>query len=192
LLAWMHTHLSENALTSAQLRNANGPLARHPPTGQDATVASSARTHIAPLHHRPTCTLNCREALGSELRLKVRELCEELLQNFAALLKAAGGGSAIDSEGSANTPPFASEAARDDYAMRVSGANVIRAAESLLALSGRLKRLLVVNDHEAISSHFAERAAVLRGHRAEVWSSLAELRDDVGSHLAALEDEAAR
>ena len=124
--------------------------------------------------------------------MKVREVCEELLQNFAALLKAAGGGSALDREGSLNAPPFASEAARDDYAMRVSGANVVRAAESLLALSNRLKKLLVVNDHEAIATHFTERAAVLQTHRADVWRSLAELRDDIGEHLAALEDEAER
>eukprot|EP00035_Acanthoeca_spectabilis_P034642 m.30290 g.30290 ORF g.30290 m.30290 type:complete len:156 (-) comp6775_c0_seq2:218-685(-) len=132
-----------------------------------------------------------REAVGGDLRLKVREAFETLLQNFAALLKAAGGGSAVDGDVSENAPPFESEVARNDYAMRVGGNNIIRAAEGLLTLSGRLQRLLVVNDHAALNAHQAERSAELRAHRENVWRTLAELRDDVGAHLADLEDEAA-
>jgi hypothetical protein len=133
-----------------------------------------------------------REAIGADLRLKVREAFEGLLQNFAALLKAAGSGSALDVDASENTPPFESEVARNDYAMRVSGNNIVRAAEGLLTLSEKLQRLLVVNDHAALNAHLADRSPVLREHRADVWRTLTELRNDMATHLADLEDEAAQ
>ena len=135
-----------------------------------------------------------REALGADLRLKVRDTFESLLQSFAALLKAAAGGSGLEGTQteSVNAPPFESEVARNEYVMRVSGNNIIRAAEHLLALSGRLQRLLVVNDHESLNKHLVERSAVLSEHRATVWRTLAQIRDEMGQHLADLEDEAAR
>jgi len=133
-----------------------------------------------------------REAVGADLRLKVREAFESLLQNFAALLKAAGGGSALEEGKSANTPPFAAEVSRNDYGMRVAGSNIVRAAERLLTLSGKVQRLLVVNDHATLTAHRHDRAAELRAHRTEVYRQLAELRDDIAAHIGKLGDEVAR
>lgn len=141
-----------------------------------------------------------RDEVGTKLRMRAKREFEAVMENFRLLIsnyqnpernpmvKDSDGPTAFTNK---RALPLGSTTGRSQYAMEVTANSIVVACESLLAVAADLKRLLAINDHEALTAYLDARGPELDMAADATWSGIKQLRDDLGEHLYELEEACA-